>query len=241
MDLNSYKYTAHRGLFDNKAGIPENSMDAFERAMLKGYAIELDVQMTKDGYLVVFHDQTLKRVAGLKEDITTMTLSEVKKAKLCGTESKIPTFEDVLMLIEGRVPLMIEVKSTPEYEILMPKLISLLEKYEGEYIIESFDPRILYWLKKYHPRIIRGQLASKNIREIKSRAEKIALGKMIFNPFTKPNFISYLYTEITPEFYKKQHKKGRVVAGWTVKSKEEYEKIKDNIDICIFENEKTIL
>jgi len=64
---------------------------------------------------------------------------------------------------------------------------------------------------------------------------------MIFNPFTKPNFISYLYTEITPEFYKKQHKKGRVVAGWTVKSKEEYEKIKDNIDICIFENEKTIL
>jgi len=156
MDLNSYKYTAHRGLFDNKAGIPENSMDAFERAMLKGYAIELDVQMTKDGYLVVFHDQTLKRVAGLKEDITTMTLSEVKKAKLCGTESKIPTFEDVLMLIEGRVPLMIEVKSTPEYEILMPKLISLLEKYEGEYIIESFDPRILYWLKKYHPRILRG-------------------------------------------------------------------------------------
>lgn len=238
MNLDSYKFTAHRGLYNNK-DIPENSMKAFEQAMLKGYAIELDIQMTKDGYLVVFHDQTLKRVCGVKDDITTLTLSEVKQARLCGTDSKIPTFEDVLMLVDGRVPLMIEVKSTDDYEDLMPKLMALLERYEGEYIIESFDPRVLLWLKKNRPSVIRGQLSSKNIREVKNRIMKIILGNMMFNKITKPHFVSYLYTEVSPKFYKKQHKKDRQVAVWTVKSKEEYEKIKDYIDICIFENEET--
>ena len=238
MNLDGYKFTAHRGIYDNKE-VPENSMKAFEKAMLKGYAIELDIQMTKDGYLVVFHDSTLKRVCGVKDEITALTLNEVKQARLCGTDSKIPTFEDVLMLVSGRVPLMIEIKSTDAYEDLMPKLMALLERYEGEFIIESFDPRIVYWLKKNHPSVIRGQLSSKNIREVKNRIMKIILGQMMFNPFTKPHFISYLYTEVTPKFYKKQHKKGREVAVWTVKSKEEYEKIKDYIDICIFENEET--
>ena len=142
MNLDSYKFTAHRGLFNNK-DIPENSMKAFEAAMQKGFAIELDVQMTKDGYLVVFHDKSLKRVCGLKDEITMLTLNEVKQARLCGTDSMIPTFEDVLMLVDGRVPLLIEVKEDDNYEELMPKLIALLERYEGEYMIESFDPRIV--------------------------------------------------------------------------------------------------
>ena len=81
MNLDGYKFTAHRGIYDNKE-VPENSMKAFEQAMLKGYAIELDIQMTKDGYLVVFHDSTLKRVCGIKDEITALTLNEVKQARL---------------------------------------------------------------------------------------------------------------------------------------------------------------
>lgn len=238
MNLDSYKFTAHRGLFNNK-DIPENSMKAFEEAMHKGYAIELDIQMTKDGYLVVFHDKSLKRVCGIKNEIPMLTLNEVKQARLCGTDSMIPTFEDVLMLVSGKVPLLIEVKEDENYEELMPKLMSLLERYEGEYMIESFDPRIVLWLKKNHPSVIRGQLSSKNIREVKNRLLKFILGNMFLNVITKPHFIAYLYTEVTPKFYKKHHKKGRQVAVWTVKSKEEYEKVKDMIDICIFENEET--
>ena len=199
MNLDSYKFTAHRGLFNNK-DIPENSMKAFEAAMQKGFAIELDVQMTKDGYLVVFHDKSLKRVCGLKDEITMLTLNEVKQARLCGTDSMIPTFEDVLMLVDGRVPLLIEVKEDDNYEELMPKLIALLERYEGEYMIESFDPRIVLWLKKNHPSIIRGQLSSKNIREVKNRFLKFVLGNMFLNVITKPHFIAYLYTEVTPKF-----------------------------------------
>jgi glycerophosphoryl diester phosphodiesterase len=240
MEIEKYKFIAHRGIYNNKKGIPENSMASFQNAIIKEYAIELDINMTLDGYLVVFHDQSLKRMTGIKNDITTLNLNEVKRLKLLGTDNNIPTFEDVLMLVDGKVPLMIEVKSNERYKELMPKLINLLNKYNGEYVIESFDPRIIYWLKRNAPHIVRGQLAAKNIREVKNRILKLALGKMLFNCITKPNFVSYLYTEVDEKFYKKQKNKKRFVAVWTVKSKGEYNKIKNNADMYIFENEETI-
>ena len=239
MNIEKYKYIAHRGLF-NRLDTPENSMKAFENAIAKGYAIELDLNMSLDGHLVVFHDNSLKRMTGIKNDVNLLNLNELKKLKLLGTDNVIPTFEDVLMLVNGKVPLMIEVKRNERYKELMSKLINLLEKYDGEYVIESFDPRILYWLKKNAPSIIRGQLSSKNIREVNGRILKFLLGKMVFNVFTKPNFISYLYTEVNGKFYKKQKRKNRALSVWTVKSKDEYNKIKDISDMVIFENEDTI-
>ncbi len=239
MNIENFKCIAHRGLFDREK-IPENSMLAFEKAIEKGYAIELDVNMTKDGYIVVFHDNSLKRMTGIKNDIATMTLSEIKKLKLLGTENRIPTFEDVLLQVSGRVPLLIEVKINNRYKELMKKLINLLEKYNGNYSIQSFDPRIVYFLKKNAPQISRGQISSKNIREVKSRVLKILLGKMIFNVITKPNFISYQYLSINSKFYLKQKNKGRDVIAWTLKNKEDYEKIKDFCDMVVFENENTI-
>lgn len=239
MKLDNYRYIAHRGLY-NKLDTPENSMKAFENAIIKGYAIELDVNMTFDGYLVVFHDKSLKRMTGIKNDIDELNLNEVKKLKLLGSDNCIPTFEDVLMLVNGKVPLMIEIKTTDRYKELMTKLIKLLEKYKGEYIIESFDPRIIYWLKKNKPNITRGQLSAPNIREVKSRYMKALLGKMAFNFITKPHFVSYLYTEVNEKFYIKQKRKNRDIAVWTVKNKEEFEKVKDYTDMVIFENEDTI-
>ena len=240
MNFEGYKFIAHRGLF-NKENIPENSIKAFELCVQKGYAIELDVNMTKDGYLVVFHDTNLKRMTGIKYNVSDLNLNEIKKLKLLGTENRIPTLEDVFLLVDGKVPLMIEIKRNDKFEELMPKLISMLDKYNGEYVVKSFDPRIVYWLKKKAPHIIRGQLAAKNIREVKGRIMKFLLGKMFFNIFTKPHFISYQYTNINYKMYKKQKRKGREVAVWTVKSKDEYLKIKDICDMVIFENEETIL
>lgn len=240
MNFEGYKFVAHRGLF-NKENIPENSIKAFELCVQKGYAIELDVNMTKDGYLVVFHDTNLKRMTGIKYDVSELNLNEIKKIKLLGTENRIPTLEDVFLLVDGKVPLMIEIKRNDKFEALMPKLISMLDKYNGEYVVKSFDPRIVYWLKKNAPHITRGQLAAKNIREVKGRIMKFLLGKMFFNIFTKPHFISYQYTNINDKMYKKQKRKGRKVAVWTVKSKDEYLKIKDICDMVIFENEETIL
>ena len=239
MNIDKFKFISHRGLFDREK-IPENSMLAFDKALEKGYSIEIDVNMTQDGYIVVFHDNSLKRMTGIKNDITTMTLSEIKKLKLLGTENKIPTFEDVLLQVSGKVPILIEVKPNSKYKELMEKLINLLEKYNGKYSIQSFDPRIVYWLKKNMPQISRGQISSKNIREVKSRILKILLGKMVFNVITKPNFISYQYLSINEKFYKKQKNKGREVIAWTLKNKEDYEKIRDYCDMVVFENESTI-
>ena len=239
MNIDKFKFIAHRGLFDREK-IPENSMLAFDKALEKGYSIEVDVNMTQDGYIVVFHDNSLKRMTGIKNDITTMTLSEIKKFKLLGTENKIPTFEDVLLQVSGKVPILIEVKPNSKYKELMEKLINLLEKYNGKYSIQSFEPRIVYWLKKNMPQISRGQISSKNIREVKSRILKILLGKMVFNVITKPNFISYQYLSINEKFYKKQKNKGREVIAWTLKNKEDYEKIRDYCDMVVFENESTI-
>lgn len=239
MNIDKFKFIAHRGLFDREK-IPENSMLAFDKALEKGYSIEVDVNMTQDGYIVVFHDNSLKRMTGIKNDITTMTLSEIKKLKLLGTENKIPTFEDVLLQVSGKVPILIEVKPNSKYKELMEKLINLLEKYNGKYSIQSFDPRVVYWLKKNTPQISRGQIASKNIREVKSRILKILLGKMVFNVITKPNFVSYQYLSINEKFYKEQKNKGREVIAWTLKNKEDYEKIRDYCDMVVFENESTI-
>ena len=239
MNIDKFKFIAHRGLFDREK-IPENSMLAFDKALEKGYSIEIDVNMTQDGYIVVFHDNSLKRMTGIKNDITTMTLSEIKKLKLLGTENKIPTFEDVLLQVSGKVPILIEVRPNSKYKELMENLINLLEKYNGKYSIQSFDPRIVYWLKKNMPQISRGQISSKNIREVKSRILKILLGKMVFNVITKPNFISYQYLSINEKFYKKQKNKGREVIAWTLKNKEDYEKIRDYCDMVVFENESTI-
>ncbi len=239
MNLDKYKFIAHRGLY-NKEDIPENSMRAFENAMDKGYAIELDVNMTKDGHLVVFHDNSLKRMTGMKMDVTMLELSEIKKLKLLGTDNKIPTMEDVLLLVSGKVPLMIEIKSNNKPKETTDKLMSLLKKYEGEYVIESFNPRIINYLRKYYPNVIRGQLAAKNIREVKSKFMRILLGKMVFNAITKPHFISYLYTDMTDGMYKKCKKKNIDVAVWTLREKDAYIKVKDRADMFIFEKEETI-
>lgn len=239
MNWNRYKYIAHRGLYD-RIDTPENSIKAFKNAIEKGYAIELDLNMSKDGYLIVFHDENLKRMTGLKASITSLELSEIKKQKLLGSDNVIPTFEDVLLLVNGRVPLMIEVKTNERYKELLSKLMIMLEKYKGEYVIESFDPRVIYLLKKKYPDVVRGQIAGRKIIDIKSKVLRWLLGIMAFNPFTKPDFISYLYTQIDEKFYNKQKKKGRKVAVWTLRDNDEYEKIKDYCDMVIFENEDTI-
>ncbi len=240
MEIEKYRFTAHRGLYNNREGVPENSILAFEKAIEKGYAIELDVNMTEDEVLVVFHDNSLKRMTGINEDITTLMLSDIKRVKLLGTDQKIPTFEDVLLCVAGRVPLIIEVKKNENYKLLMKKLMNELSKYNGDYIIESFDPRIVYWLKKNYPDVIRGQLSAVNITDVKSKFLRKKLAKMWFNKYTKPNFVAYQHSKIDKKFYEKYSKKKIFVVAWTVNEKYEYEKVKENADIIIFENEEIL-
>jgi len=182
---------AHRGLHSPDKTIPENSLAAFRLAAEAGYGMELDVQLSKDGYVVVFHDDDLKRVCGIDHRVDELTLSELKELSLCGTQERIPLFVEVLSLVNGRGPLIVELKTGKRNKELCRKTKALLKNYPGEYCIESFDPTIVAWFRFHMPRVIRGQLAT-GIEEYKMKKPiPFLLSHCLFNPLTRPQFIAY--------------------------------------------------
>ena len=159
---------AHRGLHDKKRGIPENSFPAFRAAIEAGDGIELDVHLTKDGQLVVFHDDTFERICGRRGRVEDTSYEEMQKYRLAETKERIPLLSEVLQLVDGKVPLLIEVKLPNTDTKICRKLDEELRKYHGEYMIQSFNSLVLRWMKKYRNEIPRGQL-SENLRKNKEQ------------------------------------------------------------------------
>jgi len=224
---------AHRGLHDIEKGVPENSIEAFENAINKGYIIELDVHITKERKVIVFHDDNLFRMCGINKKIKYMTYDEIKKYNLLNTNSYIPTFEEVLDLIDGKVPLLIEIKYDNKVGLLEKEIIKLLDKYNGKYAIQSFNPLSILWFKLYKKDVIRGQLVSKFTNSKMNKIKKFFLSHMLLNFLTKPNFISY---DVKDAKIKEidNIKKKRLVLGWTVTTTSDYDKycrLYDNL-IC---------
>ena len=181
---------AHRGYFNEVH--PENSLGAFQRAKEHGFAVELDIQMTKDDVIVVFHDNDLKRMCGVDKKLTDMTCKELKALSLKGTDQSIPTLAEVLYLIDGRVPLIIELKSNGKDTEICKRLAAMLDKYQGAFCIESFDPRLVAWFKKYRPRYARGQLVTKMKKCdcTKDTLGSFCLSRLMGNVLSRPDFIA---------------------------------------------------
>lgn len=146
---------AHRGIFDNKKTV-ENTLEAFKKALKKGYAIELDLHLTKDNKIIVFHDNTLDRLTGKKGKVESLPLNEIKKLKLLDVAS-IPTLDEVLDLVDGKVPLLIELKDSRGFT-LEKEVSKRLNDYKGEFAIQSFDPRTILWFRLFKKDITRGLL-----------------------------------------------------------------------------------
>ena len=104
------RFFAHRGLHKNGTPLPENSLPAIKKAVEEGYGIEFDIQVTKDGVPVVFHDFTLHRMCGQKGRVCDYTLEELRKFRLLDCGEPIPTFKEALRAVDGKVPLIIEMK-----------------------------------------------------------------------------------------------------------------------------------
>lgn len=128
---------AHRGLFDNHSEAPENSLAAFRKAVDQGFGIELDVQLTKDGKLVVFHDFDLKRMCGIHKKLTELTYAELEQYSLKGSTEKIPLFSAVLDLIAGRTPLVVEIKVGYDYKATTEAARGTFDMF----IFDSFLPK----------------------------------------------------------------------------------------------------
>ena len=216
---------AHRGIHDNK--VLENSLLSFKLAIEKNYIIELDVRLTKDNKVIVYHDNSLKRIFNIKKEINDLTLKEIKNIS-----KDIPTLEETLKFVNDKVPLLIEIKTNDTNTI--KETIKLLTNYKGRYAIQSFNPYILYWLKKHYPKVLRGQLACNFDFRDMNKIKRFLLKNMTFNIFTKPNFISYDYKDLNDNQIT-LIKKDYILLGWTVKDKETYLKIKDKFDNLICE------
>lgn len=184
---------AHRGLHRIDKSIPENSLPAFDAAARIGYGIELDVHITADGEIVVFHDDDLERVCGVTGRVEDMTWAELSKLRLCGTEYGIPLFSQVLELIANRCPIIVELKRGARNRELCRKTYDMLKAYGGRYCIESFDPRIVMWFRFHAPEVLRGQLSTRpsELRKSSSPIEAFALGNLLTNVIARPQFIAY--------------------------------------------------
>lgn len=184
---------AHRGLHKRDKSIPENSIAAFERAARRGYGIELDVQLSRDGRVVVFHDDTLNRVCGVDSRVDELTYDELRQLRLCGTEHTIPLFSEVLKTVRGRGPLIVELKNGRHNSELCEKTYAMLRRYNGEYCIESFNPFIVRWFKLNAPEVVRGQLAgpAESYEGEVNPVTAFILSNVLLNFLSRPQFIAY--------------------------------------------------
>ena len=212
-----HKNYAHRGLHDIKNGIPENSLPAFEAAVANGYGVELDVQLSKDGQVVVFHDVELERACGVKGSVGDYDYDEIKTFRLFGTDERIPLFSEVLRILEkGPADLVCELK--PRFKIgeLCTKTLALLREFKGRFCIESFDPRITHWFKKKAPDIVRGLLAqTRDAYDHIPDFTKGFLSNCSLAGYCKPDFIAYENKERPAKVLKKCREKGIMLVGWT--------------------------
>jgi glycerophosphoryl diester phosphodiesterase len=226
---------AHRGYFDHQLGIPENSILSCERALAHGYGIEIDIQMTKDQHVVLFHDDDLLRMTKKVGQISDFTYDEIKSLRLLDTLAYIPKLSEALAKIEGKTPLLIELKPSKNDKLFAEKTYDIIKDYQGEIAIFSFHPGIVYWFKKHAPHIIRGQISSYFNDYPLSSFQKFLMKRMIFNPFTKPDFISYHIDDLPNKYLDNAKKKGLTIISYAAKNQSEFDHVKRYYDNVVFE------
>ena len=231
---------AHRGLHDNASEAPENSMEAFQKAVDAGFGIELDVQLSADKIPVVFHDFSLKRACGVEGKVADYTYEELQQFTLFDSEQRIPQFCDVLKAVDGRVPLIIEYKIPGGLTEVCPAADKLLQDYKGTYCIESFNPLGLLWYRQNRKEIMRGQLLDNFLKSGEKEFSPLlyfVLHHMLFNFLTKPDFIAYnhnRYKDLSRRLCRYLYRCPAV--AWTIRSGEELTNRKKDFDLFIFDS-----
>ena len=225
---------AHRGYHNSE--IVENTLEAFENAIKHNYNIELDLQLSKDGQIVIMHDLNLKRLTGINKKVHDLNYDELKQIKLGKNEQHIPLFKDVLSLVDGKINLVIELKNI-NYRLnkkLVDKTLEILNDYKGVFVLQSFNPFIVKRIRKLRPDLPRGQL----VGEYKGIPFPMnyLMKHMYTNIFSKPQFI-----DMGINLNVKQINKyiGKIpVISYTAKNEQDYVKYMNKYDNVIFEGFK---
>jgi glycerophosphoryl diester phosphodiesterase len=235
---------AHRGLHDIDNGVVENTLPAFIAARDAGYGMELDIRFSKDMQVVVFHDDDLLRLAGDARRVRRLTLKELKAIALAGVDSaRVPTLREVLDAVDGKTPLLIELKSGFGNARLCQALMDHLEGYNGAFIVESFNPLIVAWFRFHAPQVVRGQLVGP-LRIYRPTVNGIAaffMAGLMANFVSRPDFVAYdanAQRFFSPHFQRFLFR--TPMAAWTVRDPSLAMLIQKRSEISIFEGEGRI-
>lgn len=234
-------YYAHRGFHDNRSEAPENSCKAMRLAVENGYGIELDVQLTKDEKVVVFHDADLSRVCGVDAKVNSMTYEELQTLRLFESNEKIPLFSEVLKIIDGKVPFIMEVKMVDGKNRVCELAAKELEGYRGMYCMESFHPLAVRWFRKKRPEIIRGQLAANFKKEgQKEGIREWVVHQLVVNVLGRPDFVAYSHKSAGNLSRNLTRMYGATAVAWTIRSEEELNRNRKKFEMFIFEGFRPI-
>ncbi|MBP3648808.1 MAG: glycerophosphodiester phosphodiesterase [Clostridia bacterium] len=228
---------AHRGLHDGNEQVPENSLQAFRLAMENGYGMELDVQLTADHQLVVFHDKTLKRVCGIDRVLHTLTYDELQLYPL-PDGSCIPLFSQVLELVNGQVPMIVEVKHHGNVTENAKAACEALQSYQGPYCVESFHPLAMYYFRKNAPDVVRGQLAYGGAwkKEDNPLVFHFLLKNLLVNCLSRPHFVAYsVPDDHTLSMWLMKNLFHPLLAAWTIREQIILDDCEGTYDFPIFE------
>ena len=233
-------YYAHRGYHDGNIAVPENSLSAFQAAIDAGYGIELDVQLSSDKVPMVFHDADLSRICGVEGNIWEYTCQELQEMKLFDTDETIPTLAEVLELIDGQVPILVEYKMDKVDTDVCAMSHELLKDYEGDYAIQSFHPFALFWYRQHARKVPRGILAKNFIRDKQEKGQDPSIvdfltTNLMLNVIANPDFVAYDYQDADYIMLKVCRALGAQTTTWTLKDPAHYEQVKGQFDLYTFE------
>ncbi|MCQ2409446.1 MAG: hypothetical protein MJ068_02745 [Clostridia bacterium] len=230
---------AHRGTHDDK--FPENSLPAYAESIKNGLNIEIDVHTTKDGKLVVFHDDDLKRVCGVDKKIKDSTLEEIKLCRICGTEYQIPTLDEFLELVDGKTGILLEVKGINPFDLSIVKpVVERVKKYNGPIALQSFNFGSVGYMRR-HCSLPVGELCTWSAPGGKKFRSWICnfMGKAWVCKFTRPDFIAYDVNACDPKFshnkWIEKWGKKLPILFWTVTTEEKIDTASKFANNVIFE------
>lgn len=229
---------AHRGLHDAEAGRPENSLAAFEAAADAGYPIELDVRLSANGQVVVFHDDTLDRMTGESGPVSRLWSDDLTKLTLLDSDQKIPLLEDVLTLVAGRVPLIVEIKNVRlRIGRLEAPVARLLERYGGACAVSSFNVATVAWCARQLPKLPRGQnvMRFREGRFLPDRKPPLSFRQMLANRALRPQFIGCTTDSLPHPTAQRLRERGVPLLVFTVRDEEQRALAMTHADNIFFE------
>ena len=220
---------AHRGLW-RPGGAPENSLSAFEAACRAGYGIELDIRLSADGEAMVFHDEALERMTGVKGLFGGLTASELAALPLGQGPDRIPTLAQTLDLVAGRALLLVEIKAGRGSADELPKRTAeLLDGYQGPAAVISFDAEALGWFARHRPGRARG-LDAMNLQDAAA-----AVGFEQACEAARPDLLVLELASALGATAAQHRANGRPVVAWTVRSAQDAARVAPYCDNIIFE------